>query len=295
MPAKRAEKRPRTLEGRIYGRYGTMSPAEKRLSDILLQHQMDLPSYTAGELAEKAKVSKATAARLIRTLGYASYPDAKRQVRAEQHWGSPLAEIEEAPAAESVSLATIVQADIDNIRSTAAGIPRETLAQVSRTIAGARRVWIMGLRSGHGLAHHASHYFGLIKRDVRVIPVGAFTYARDIASVAEGDAFLAIAFRRRPRLLPTLLLEARAAGATTVLITDISAGASAKASDHVLRCRCNSPSPFNSFSAAVTLINYLAWSVATELGEESIAQFRRIDRLVGLLDDVSMPPSEGRR
>ncbi|MET0745331.1 MAG: MurR/RpiR family transcriptional regulator [Microvirga sp.] len=295
MPAKRAENPPRTLEGRIYGRYGSMSPAEKRLSDILLQHQMDLPSYTAGELAEKAKVSKATAARLIRTLGYASYPDAKRQVRAEQHWGSPLAEIEAAVPAESVSLATVVQADIDNIRSTAASIPSETLAQVSRTIARARRVWIMGLRSGHGLAHHASHYLGLIKRDVRVIPVGAFTYARDIASIDAGDAFLAIAFRRRPRLLPTLLLEARAAGAATVLITDISAGASAKAADHVLRCRCTSPSPFNSFSAAVTLINYLAWSVATELGEESIAQFRRIDRLVGLLDDVSMPQSDARR
>ena len=103
---------------------------------------------------------------------------------------------------------------------------------------------------------------------------------------------LVIAFRRRPRLLPVIISEARAAGATTVLITDISAAASAKASNHVLRCRCQSPSPFNSFVAAVTLINYLAWSVATTMGEESLARFRRIDRLVGVLDDVSIPKKE---
>ncbi|MBP0685899.1 MurR/RpiR family transcriptional regulator, partial [Mycobacterium tuberculosis] len=61
--------RPRSLEARIYGLYASLAPAEKRLADVLLQHQRDLPSYTAGELAAQANVSKATAARLIRALG----------------------------------------------------------------------------------------------------------------------------------------------------------------------------------------------------------------------------------
>ena len=84
------------------------------------------------------------------------------------------------------------------------------------------------------------------------------------------------------------------AGAVTVLITDLSAAASANASTHVLRCRCHSPSPFNTFSAAVTLINDLAWSVTERLGEASHARFETIDRLVKLMDDVSLPREDKR-
>ena len=282
---------PRSLEARIYAVYSTFSPAEKRLADVLLQYQMELPSYTAGELADKAHVSKATAARLIRTLGYKTYPDAKRQIRTDQHWGSPragLADPDRAPL-EKVSIAQTVQMDIDNIRTTAESLSPKTMEEVSNAIVTARRVWIMGLRSGYGLAHQAAHYFTLMKNDVQVLPAGGASYSHEIASIAKGDVLLVIAFRRRPRLLPTIIKEARAAGAVTVLITDISAAASAKVAEHVLRCRCQSPSPFNSFSAALTIINYLAWSVATAMGEESLKRYEKIDRLVRLLDDVSTP------
>lgn len=252
---------------------------------------MDLPTYTAGELADKARVSKATAARLIRSLGYTTYPEAKRQIRAERHWGSPQAGLDDPDQAPSgaASLARTVQMDLDNIRTTAESMSEQTLIEISNAIVSARRLWIMGLRSGYGLAHHAAHYFSLIKNDVQVLPSGGASYSHEVASIAPGDVLLVIAFRRRPRLLPAILAEARAAGAMTVLITDISAAASAKAADHVLRCRCQSPSPFNSFAAAVTLINYLAWSVTTLLGDDSLARFRKIDRIVRALDDVSTP------
>ncbi|WP_117190494.1 MurR/RpiR family transcriptional regulator [Rhizobium terrae] len=283
--------RPRSLEARIYAIYSSLSPAEKRLADVLLQYQMELPSYTAGELADKAHVSKATAARLIRTLGYKTYPDAKREIRTDQHWGSPragLADPDRAPS-EKVSISTTVRMDLDNIRTTAEGLSDKTLEDVSNAIVKARRVWIMGLRSGYGLAHQAAHYFTLMKNDVQVLPAGGASYSHEIASIAKGDVLLIIAFRRRPRLLPTIIKEARGAGAVTVLITDLSAAASAKAAEHVLRCRCQSPSPFNSFVAALTIINYLAWSVATAMGEESLKRYEKIDRLVKLLDDVSTP------
>lgn len=284
-------KRPRSLEARIYAIYSDLPPAEKRLADVLLQYQMDLPSYTAGELAEKAQVSKATAARLIRTLGYKTYPDAKRQIRKDQDWGSPQAGLadKEGLQSQSVSIARTMQMDLDNIRTTVEGLPEKTLADVSDAIVRARRVWIMGLRSGYGLAQQAAHYFTLMKSDVQVLPAGGASYSHEIASIAKGDVMLVIAFRRRPRLLPTIIREARAAGAITILITDLSALASAKAANHVLRCRCQSPSPFNSFVAALTIINYLAWNVATAMGSESLARYEKIDRLVKLLDDVSTP------
>lgn len=189
-------------------------------------------------------------------------------------------------------LAAMMQADIENIRITAESIDEATFNTIGQTIASARRLCIMGLRSGVGLAHHAAHYFTLARQDVQVLHMGGANYAHELSSLRENDVLLVIAFRRRPRRLPLVLNEARAAGATTILITDLSAAASAKAADHVLRCRSFSPSPFNSFAAAVTLINYLAWLVTGILGEASLAHFQRIDRLVNVLDDVSTPQTD---
>ncbi|MFC0201236.1 MurR/RpiR family transcriptional regulator [Paracoccus rhizosphaerae] len=285
----------KSLEARIYAVYTALSPAERRLADVMLEHQMELASYTASELASKAGVSTATAARFIRTIGYNSYPEAKRMIRESMHWGSPQGGLIDRDNSLSgqISMSSVVQSNIDNIRATTDGIPPATLAVVTESIASAERVWIVGLRNGFGLAHLASHYFGLVKDDVRVLPASGTSMAHDLASVRAGDVALVFAFRRRPRQLALLLEEMKAAGAVAVLVTDISASASAKAASHVIRCRCHSPTPFNSFTAAATVIEYIVWSVGARLGDRSIERFRRIDRMVELLDDVSTPKCSG--
>jgi DNA-binding MurR/RpiR family transcriptional regulator len=260
----------------------------------MLQHQMDLALYTASELAREAGVSTATAARLIRTLGYASYPAAKRQIRESNHWGSPQGgAIDKAQdSMETPSLAAVVQNNIDNIRATADGIPPQTLAAIVDNCVDADRIFLIGLRNGFGLAHYAAHYFGLIKSDVRVLPATGTSMAHELSAIRKGDLVICFAFRRRPRTLPLLLAEIRATGAIATLITDISAAASAKAADHVVRCRCHSLAPFNSFTAATTVIDYLSWTVAARLGESSVERFRKIDRMVELIDDVATPKRE---
>jgi DNA-binding MurR/RpiR family transcriptional regulator len=284
----------RSLEARIYSAYAELSPAERSLADVMLEHQMDLALYTAGELARKAGVSTATAARLIRTLGYSSYPAAKRQIREANHWGSPQGgAIDSAQhSVETPSLAAVVQTNIDNIRATADGIPPATLEAICDACIKADRVIVIGMRNGFGLAHYAAHYFGLIKNDVRVLPATGTSMAHELAGIRSGDLVICFAFRRRPRKLPLLLTEIRATGAVVALITDISAAESAKAADHVIRCRCHSLAPFNSFTAAATIIDYVSWTIAARLGERSVERFRKIDRMVDLFDDVATPKRE---
>jgi DNA-binding MurR/RpiR family transcriptional regulator len=281
----------RSLESRIYAVYAQLAPSERRLADVMLQHQMDLALYTASELAREAGVSTATAARLIRTLGYPSYPEAKRQIRESNHWGSPQGGAIDKPPdpVTTPTLAAVVQTNIDNIRATADGIPPQTLAAIVDACVAADRIFLVGLRNGFGLAHYAAHFFGLIKDDVRVLPATGTSMAHELSAIGKGDHVICFAFRRRPRKLPLLLTEMRAAGAVATLITDISASESARAADHVVRCRCYSLAPFNSFTAAATIIDYLSWNVAARLGEKSVERFRRIDRMVELLDDVATP------
>ncbi|CUH80970.1 MurR/RpiR family transcriptional regulator [Tropicibacter naphthalenivorans] len=278
-----------TLEGRIYRAYPALTRSEQRLADVLLEHQMELPSYTAAELATKAGVSKSTAARLIRTLGYRSYPEAKRAIRNEQFWGSPQGGLSRAEQAPEVSAQRMMEDDLENIRQTLAAIPEARMTEAAGAIANARRVWIIGLRSGHGLGLHIAHYLTLIRGEVHLMNFGSGSLSHDVGSLQEGDLLLVIAFRRRPKILVDMLEASREAGARTLLITDLSAGASARAADMTLRCRTQSPAPFNTFTAAVTLMNCLAWQVHSMRGDAAIDRYRRIDQLVRRLDNVSTP------
>jgi DNA-binding MurR/RpiR family transcriptional regulator len=284
----------RTLEARIYEVYERLTPAERRLGHVLLEYQQNLPAMTAAELAAIAGVSKSTAARLIRTLGYVSFPQARREVRGERFWGSPQSQIDTgAPPPESVWPGRMLETDLANIRLTFETLPEQLLDRVASRMAAAKTLRILGLRSGYGLAHHAAHYFTLIHDNVHVISSRGGAYSHEIASIREGDVLLVIAFRRRPRFLPELLDHARGNGAHSVLITDFSAAASAKASGDVIRCRCQSPSPFNSFVAAVTILNYLAWKVADIRGDAATDRIRRVDELVPILDRVATPAVRG--
>lgn len=280
---------PHTLEARIYRAYSGLTQSEQRLADVMLEHQMELPLFTAAELAAKAGVSKSTAARLIRTLGYRSYPEAKRTIRAEQFWGSPQAGLDATEDKNGATADRIMEMDLENIRLTMAAISQERMADCAQRIVTAHRVWIMGLRSGEGLARHFDHYLNLVRDNVQVLDFRSGALSRAVAAIGPGDLLLVIAFRRRPRALVRLLETAKNAGADTMLITDLSAGASARTADMTLRCRTQSPAPFNTFTAAVTLINCIAWQVHAAMGPAAIERYRQIDHLVSEFDDVSTP------
>ena len=66
---------------RLLSTYDEMPRGERRLADLLLEDVGVLGYLTASDLADQAGVSKATAARLFRRLGYHGYRDAQREVR----------------------------------------------------------------------------------------------------------------------------------------------------------------------------------------------------------------------
>ena len=61
-----------------------LSPSERKLAELLLDRADDLLTYSASEMAAMAGVSKATAARLFRSLGYADFNEVRLQAREER-------------------------------------------------------------------------------------------------------------------------------------------------------------------------------------------------------------------
>ncbi|HEY0202489.1 MAG TPA: MurR/RpiR family transcriptional regulator, partial [Burkholderiaceae bacterium] len=72
---------PDSLEARIRAQYGALSAADRKLADVLVARQKDVLSYSATELAGFAGVSKASAARFFRRLGYSDFTAFRQHMR----------------------------------------------------------------------------------------------------------------------------------------------------------------------------------------------------------------------
>ena len=96
----------------IQEHFEQLSQSERKLATLLLQRADDLLTYSATELAGMAGVSKATAARLFRSLGYADFNEVRLQAREERNLAPPFhsAEGVHASPAQGHSIAAHLQA-----------------------------------------------------------------------------------------------------------------------------------------------------------------------------------------
>jgi DNA-binding MurR/RpiR family transcriptional regulator len=277
-----------TIQESIMAVYDSLPPGEQKLADTVLARLGDLASYSATELAADASVSKATAARFFRRIGYQSFEHARLRARAEAHLASPLYALagvnpkERKSDALSRHLATDLKNLSESFRASASG----ALEEASRRIAAAPRVHVIGLRSGFFVASYAAYLLAQLRDDVVPLPDAAMTLAEDLAGLRKGDVLLAVDFRRRSALLQPVVQTAREAGAQLVFLASPGMPPLSRAGDVVIECLTEGASIFDSYVAAVSILNYLCAAVARELGRKSRKRLEAIEHLHQSLGDI---------
>jgi DNA-binding MurR/RpiR family transcriptional regulator len=275
-----------TIQESIMAVYESLPPGEHKLADTVLARLSNLASYSATELAADACVSKATAARFFRRIGYQSFAHARRQARAEAHLASPLYALAGANPKErrSDALSRHVAADLKNLWDSFG--QSNALEQAIRQVAKATRVHVVGMRNGHFVAAYAAYLLAQVREDVVSLPDAAMTLAEDLVSLGRGDVLLVVDFRRRSTLLQTIVDTARQAGAQLVFLASPGMPPLSRPGDAVIHCLTDSGSIFDSYVAAVSLVNYLCAAVAKELGRKSRKRLGAIEDLHESLGDI---------
>lgn len=266
--------------------YAGLTQSERKLADVMRRHQKDIASYTAEELALQAGVSKATAARLIKILGYRSYPEAKRMMRAEPNWGSPLAVAPPQTVDHDLQRTNVVADDMGNVQWTLTGLSNDELDRVVTLLAGAPAIWVGGLRNGQGVAFIARHYLTLLRQGVHGVNLETGSLSFELSHMKAGDVFVLVAFRRQPKMLERILDVLHARGVRVVLITDNSCRSTRETVLHTLYIWNFSHSPFNSFTAAASLLHLIAASLHAHLGDAARSRFEDMEGVTATLDEV---------
>ncbi|WP_454743747.1 MurR/RpiR family transcriptional regulator [Cupriavidus necator] len=218
------------LEAQINQCYGDFSGTDKKLADVLLSRKSELLGYSATELADLASVSKASAARFFRRLGYADFGAFRQALRDQRASQSPLAKMDRAAtprgARTGAALPAIarlqahVQLDAHRLAALPEQIGERVLDTTLRELADARRVWVVGYRNSFMLAFYANALLSQVRPEVYLLNEQAGKDAELIAEIDSKDVLFAVDFRRRARRLAPIITLAAEAGAKIILLSD---------------------------------------------------------------------------
>jgi DNA-binding MurR/RpiR family transcriptional regulator len=276
------------LESRIHACYDSLPGSEARVADVLLNHPGRLATHSATELAADAGVSKAAVTRLIQRLGYDSHATARSEARLARQWGAPLYLQPDAPLGEGsrAAYAQHVAADQQSLAHTLHGLDEAALDGSVLALAGARRVVVLGFRNSAWLALYARIQLGLLRPAVELAPLPSQTLSESLVGLGGGDVILAVGMRRRVPGFATAIQAARAEGVRIVLLTDPTGAADVPGADWTLGCHCRGAAMFDTYVAAVSVINFLAEQVAAKLGKAALQRLQDVERWHGRLGDM---------
>ena len=271
------------ISARIDRSYGELTPQEQRVADFILDHLSDLAVYNASDLARQSGVSKATVSRLFRRLGFQDAAEVREQARALRNEGTPVGGPGAAAGTPS-RLLIHAQAEAENLRRLLVSVQDGRLDEASRLIMTARHVLVIGLRNSYPLALHLRQQLVQSRDGVRLAPQPGQSLGEELAGLGSLDVVVVVGFRRRPAAFSTLINTITTLQIPLVLIGDSSARRYSDQATCWLECSVDSPSAFDSYATAMSLINLLATGA---MGASIRSSRTRIAEISSVYDELS--------
>lgn len=256
-----------------------LSKGHQRLAEYITQHYDKAIFMTAGQLGKQADVSESTVVRFAMALGYEGYPEllealrglVRQRLTAEQRF-QIASEIDERDV-----LKAVLKNDMQNIRKTVDTVSQQDFEDAVRRLEGAKRVYVMGLRSAAPLAQFMYHYLHQILGEVIVVQNTTGDVFEEIARISAQDVLVGISYPRYSTRTLECMRFARQNGAQVVALTDSAMSPLKQASDVCLCASTDMASFVDSLAAPLSLINALIVSVGLHRRGELSEQFKRLE------------------
>jgi len=267
---------PAHIGQRLLAVYDDMPRGERRLADLLLEDPGVIRHFTAGDLAKQAGVSKATAARLFRRLGYPGYKAVQREVRAGGLKPAPSGGGPFDPT-NVPGPGAYLDAEVKHLVRTFELLRADDISDAVRLLRDGEKLWVVGFGDNYPLAHFARALLIKMRPDIRMIPIAGFPIPEEFASISATDTVLALGLGRRTQTLRNVIGSAARAGAKVVLVTDTLTAGDKTVATVILRGRSTGPTLFDSMTATVSLLTYLCARLAIRIGGPAVDRLRMIE------------------
>lgn len=255
-----------------------LSPAERRVADVVLAEPEFVAFGTVADVAERAGTSGASVVRLANRLGldgYSALQDGVQQSLARRL--RPASERIRQPAAGDV-VGKVLAAELDNLHGTFDRIDRPVFAKaVNALVNRAGRVFVLSGQASSGIASQFAGELAMLRDGVVNLNGSEVTVHQGLALAGDADVLVVLDLRRYDRVVLSATRQAARNKLTVISLTDRMLSPLAGHSSCTFVVHAQGAGPFDSYVGALALLNALAAAVAGKLRSSATARLDRVE------------------
>ncbi len=255
-----------TIFDKVRAAHPTLTRSEKQAADFLVRNYPVVGLERITDFAAAAKVSSATIQRLVSKLGLSGYPELRRLLTEE------LIETRQGPLTLSHRVQPGEQDDlmranlIATLTRSIEGLPQDELTAIAGLLGDPRaQVWLLGGAFTMPLAEHLDFHLRKLRSGVTLLPHDVTRRTDHLLNVRKGDVLVLFDVRRyQPDLAETAAFVA-SQGARVVLFTDEWMSDIARVAHHVISCRVDVGTPWDSLVGLTAAVELLGAALDNQL------------------------------
>ena len=267
----------------IQNRMGDFSKGQKLIANYILEFYDKAAFMTASRMGRTVGVSESTVVRFAAELGYDGYPSMQKAL--QEMILNKLTSVQRIEVANDRFggqdvLGTVLQQDIDKIRATMESVDRRVFDEAVDAIIGARRIYILGVRSSATIAFFLHFYFNYMFDNVHMVNASSPSEVfEQFARVEKDDVVVAISYPRYSRSAVQATKFCKESGAKIVAITDSHRSPVAAYADYLLLAKMDMVSLVDSLVAPMSLVNALLVAIGRKREKELARTFSNLERI----------------
>lgn len=267
----------------IQNKMNSFSKGQRRIAAYILESYDKAAFQTARDLGNNVQVSESTVVRFATQLGYDGYPEMQKALQGmvlNRLTSVQRMELGTKRLRQEDVLNSVLQADMERIRTTGEKIDRDAFDGAVEALLNAHTIYILGVRSSSALSSFLCYYLRYMFEDVRLITAASASEVfEQIARISPRDALVGISFPRYSSVAVQAMKYGHNAGAKTVALTDCAASPLAAHADFLLEAKSDMVSLVDSLIAPMSVINALIVAVAERRKLETTLLFNKLEEI----------------
>ncbi|SCB25076.1 MurR/RpiR family transcriptional regulator [Rhizobium multihospitium] len=274
----------KTVSDVINARFDTLTRAEKQLAKSLLDNYPVSGLGSITTVAENARVSTPTVARMVQKLGYKGYPDFQSHLHQEVEAtiSNPLTKHDRwaSNAPGTHILNRFADAIMGNLRQTLSDIDVATFDGVAALLSERKRgLYFVGGRITGALAEYFFTHMQVIRPNTTLLSSNSSTWPQYVLNMNPGDLLVIFDIRRYEQEMVNLAAAARRRGAEIIVFTDQWATPAAKHARYTFRVQIEAPSAWDSSVVTLFIVEALIEAVQSSTWDETSERMKTLEGL----------------
>jgi DNA-binding MurR/RpiR family transcriptional regulator len=269
----------------------SFSKGQRRIASYIMDHYERAAYMTAAKLGETVNVSESTVVRFATEMGFEGYPEFQRAMQdiiRNRLTSFQRIEVTNQLIGDGDVVEKILVADADKIKHTAECIDREAFNAAVEALIGAKKIYIMGVRSSAHLAGFLDMGLRRMFDNVKMMQSTAGSEVfEQMLNIGEDDVLVAISFPRYSKRVVAAVEYAHNAGANVISLTDAAHSPIAYHADQLLTAHTDMASFVDSLVAPLSIINALIVALSIRKQSELAERLHRLEQIWDEFDEYA--------